>query len=177
MRAHIGALAKEVLEEVPEQITSFMTMKKLHPLQKQAHLVKQATMANIYEGPSTLVRANTKMNVGVGGGQQAQQSGMYPNVQQGGLNPSAQPVNPYYSAQQPQVVYVQGAMPNNGNQFIQNKDIIVNNKQYNKQHIPTLWCSWKCTFCSYILVSIVSSSNFNILFLVFLNFDMVFFCA
>jgi len=124
-QAHIGALAKEVLEEVPEQITSFMTMKKLHPLQKKGgHLAKQPTMANIYEGPSTLVRANTKMNVGGGQPQQQQQQqqgGMYPNVQ-GGLNPANQPVNPYYSAQQQQppqqqMMYApQGGMPNNGNQ-------------------------------------------------------------
>merc|ERR1712087_865540 len=54
---HISALAKEVLEEVPEQITSFMSMKKLYPLQKKnAHLAKQPTMNNIYEGPSQLVQ-------------------------------------------------------------------------------------------------------------------------
>merc|ERR1719229_929353 len=34
INGHISGLAKEVLEEVPEQITSFMTMKKLYPLQK-----------------------------------------------------------------------------------------------------------------------------------------------
>merc|ERR1712032_254307 len=81
---HISALAKEVLEEVPDQITGFMTMKKLHPLRK-GHLSKQSTMANIYEGPSKMVRQETQANV-------------YPNMQQ--QAPQGQPMNPYYGQQQ-----------------------------------------------------------------------------
>merc|ERR1711920_1012264 len=71
-QGHISTLAKEVLEEVPDQITGFMSMKKLHPLQKgqnKGHLAKQGTMDNIYAGPSTLVRKETQQNV-------------YPNIQQ-----------------------------------------------------------------------------------------------
>eukprot|EP01083_Nonionella_stella_P052000 138161_1 len=94
INTHIAGLAKEVLEEVPDQITSFMTMKKLHPLRKnKAHLAKQPTMNNIYDGPSTLVRTQTQKNVNVNA---------YPQIQQ---QPQAQPVNPHYG--QPQVVYVQ----------------------------------------------------------------------
>lgn len=91
--AHISSLAKEVLEEVPDQITGFMTMKKLHPLQKGAkhgHLAKQPTMNNIYEGPSTLVRANTQANV-------------YPNIQQ----QPEQKQNPYYGSPPQQQQYGQ----------------------------------------------------------------------
>ena len=53
--AHIGELAKEVLEEVPEQITGYMAMEKLHPLKKR-DIVKQVTLEDIYSGPSSLVR-------------------------------------------------------------------------------------------------------------------------
>jgi len=115
--AHIGALAKAVLEEVPDQITSFMSMKGLHPLQKggHGHMSKQPTMSNIYEGPSTLVRTQTANNVYP---QMAQQ----PSQQQVFANPQAQPVNPYYAQQQQQqpqqqVVYVVAPNGNNGNQM------------------------------------------------------------
>eukprot|EP00488_Nonionellina_sp_1-RS-2012_P003989 TRINITY_DN8877_c0_g1_i1.p1 TRINITY_DN8877_c0_g1~~TRINITY_DN8877_c0_g1_i1.p1 ORF type:complete len:151 (-),score=47.36 TRINITY_DN8877_c0_g1_i1:25-477(-) len=94
---HISGLAKEVLKEVPEQITSYMSMRKLYPLQNKGHLSRRPTMANIYEGPSTLVRTQTQQNV-------------YPDIQQ----QSQQGVNPHYG--QPQVVYVQqGQVPYNPN--------------------------------------------------------------
>merc|ERR1712187_147793 len=84
MDGHVSLLAKEVLEEVPDQITSFMSMKQLHPLQKNNMMhAKQPTMDNIYEGPSTLVRTATQNNV-------------YPNLQQN------QPMNPHYGQQQQQ---------------------------------------------------------------------------
>merc|ERR1719474_625005 len=96
---HISGLAKEVLEEVPDQITGFMTMKKLHPLRNKKGLQKQNTMNNMYEGPSTLVRVETQNNV-------------YPNVaQQGAPN---QPANPYYGQAQPpqqQMYAQQGQQP------------------------------------------------------------------
>ena len=82
---HISALAKSVLEEVPEQITSFMSMKKLHPLrknEKNAYLAKQDTMKNIYEGPSNLVRREPQKEV-------------YPMLQQN------EAVNPHYGQQNP----------------------------------------------------------------------------
>merc|ERR1712129_693714 len=55
----------------------------LHPLQnKKVDFMKQQTMDNIYDGPSTLVRTATQSNV-------------YPNINQ------QQAVNPHYGQQQP----------------------------------------------------------------------------
>jgi len=93
--AHISSLAKEVLEEVPGQITGFMSMKGLHPL-RRGHLPRQPTMQNMYGGPSKLVRTETAANV-------------YPQV-----NPQQQQQVQQQQQQQPQVVYVQqGQAPMN----------------------------------------------------------------
>jgi len=103
---HISALAKEVLEEVPGQITGFMTMKKLHPLRNKGAMSKQPTMNNLYDGPSTLVNQQTQKN-------------LYPDVKANA--PQNQPVNPYYAQgqAQPQAAYAQpgqGAPPQYGHQ-------------------------------------------------------------
>jgi len=116
---HISALAKEVLEEVPDQITGFMTMKKLHPLRNKGAMSKQSTMANLYEGPSTLARTQTKQNV-------------YPNVAAQAPNPSNQPINPYYSQGQP--MQQQGAPPQYNAQGMQQQGSIYSQQQAVQQH-------------------------------------------
>eukprot|EP00486_Rosalina_sp_Unknown_P000161 CAMPEP_0201566124 /NCGR_PEP_ID=MMETSP0190_2-20130828/5678_1 /ASSEMBLY_ACC=CAM_ASM_000263 /TAXON_ID=37353 /ORGANISM="Rosalina sp." /LENGTH=132 /DNA_ID=CAMNT_0047984403 /DNA_START=123 /DNA_END=518 /DNA_ORIENTATION=+ len=57
----IGRLAKAVLEEVPAQITGYMTMKKLHPLRQvsKTELKQTASIISMYDGPSNIVRAGT----------------------------------------------------------------------------------------------------------------------
>eukprot|EP01083_Nonionella_stella_P017082 47723_1 len=70
-------LAKAVLEEIPAQITGYMTINKLHPLR---HVQSQATTAaalTMYSGPNTMVRAGTQFVKDM----------------------NDQPVNPYYSPQ------------------------------------------------------------------------------
>merc|ERR1712003_48185 len=59
----IGLLAKAVLEEVPAQITGYMTMKKLHPLRQidNNNIQQAATMlSDVYNGPSSIVRNGTQ---------------------------------------------------------------------------------------------------------------------
>ena len=90
----IGRLAKAVLEEVPGQITGYMTMKKLAPLRNvdPKEMKQQVTTLlgdmGTYEGPSTIVREGTRF-----------------------VRKINQPVNPYYAQQQPQQAPMPGYNP------------------------------------------------------------------
>merc|ERR1712154_607995 len=79
-------------EEVPAQITGYMTMKKLTPLRRVENIQEAAAALSTYSGPNTMVKAGTqyvqKMNVNMN-----------------------KPVNPYYPQPQQQLVMVVPAQP------------------------------------------------------------------
>lgn len=137
--ADIGRLAKEVLEEVPAQITGYMTMKKLHPLRQvsKEELNRTGSILSMYNGPSDIVRASTsafmKNNMNVQAQPQAP-----PQVIQAQPTNINQPINPYYAQAGAPIVQTIPAQPQQQPILVQQPKVILvpQSQQQPQQTMP-----------------------------------------